>query len=186
MLAKRPSQRQQSADELVAEILGLGQQLGLPNVAQHGQVVVATGGGEAQFRARVWQVAAAAAVLAAAVILTDVYLPTSSSTAGTPTPPHFTKPRLAAVVPDTAPRSWHDHTNDPSRQRRREDSRTASHRRRPSPSTAETRDQKRRRSLRRSSPHCRHQLLKAALAAAPLKPKFPRPSNRCWVRSFRQ
>ena len=41
MLAKRPSQRQQTAGELSAEILALGQQLGLAKITQHGQVVVA-------------------------------------------------------------------------------------------------------------------------------------------------
>src|SRR5207247_8468582 len=36
MLAKRPSQRHQSAPELIADLIGLGEQLGLKSVAEYG------------------------------------------------------------------------------------------------------------------------------------------------------
>ena len=99
MLAKRPTQRQQTADILAAEILALGQQLGLPKLAMQG-VVVPAPPADGWARTRAWQVIAAAAVLAAAVLLADIYLP-ASPPADSPTPPHFTKPRLTATAPET-------------------------------------------------------------------------------------
>ncbi|HZN32820.1 MAG TPA: serine/threonine-protein kinase, partial [Pirellulaceae bacterium] len=95
MLAKRPSQRQQSAAELCAEILALGQQLGLPKVTQHGQVIVAAGPAEGQWRAAAWQVAAAVAVLAASVILVDAYWPSPPATNASLPPPRLEAPSPA-------------------------------------------------------------------------------------------
>jgi serine/threonine-protein kinase len=97
MLAKRPSQRQQTARELCAEILALGQQLGLSKIAQHGQVVIAEGRDESRWRSLAWQVAAAAAVLAAAVVLADMYWPSPRGAEGKLAPPRFQQPQLTGA-----------------------------------------------------------------------------------------
>jgi serine/threonine-protein kinase len=104
MLAKRPSQRQQTARELCAEILALGQQLGLAKIAQHGQVVVATGRDESRWRSLAWQIAAAAAVLAAAVGLADFYWP-APLVDGRLAPPRFRQPQLTAAAESSLPKS---------------------------------------------------------------------------------
>jgi serine/threonine protein kinase len=65
MLAKRPSQRHQSAAELAGDIAALADQLGLRGVVRPGHYVVAS---QPLKSPLLWQVAAAALVLVAAVV----------------------------------------------------------------------------------------------------------------------
>src|SRR4029453_19260689 len=67
MLAKRPSQRQQTADQLIADVFALGQQLGLASVADVGSLIVTPASAGATWRSKVWQTLAAAAALIVAV-----------------------------------------------------------------------------------------------------------------------
>jgi eukaryotic-like serine/threonine-protein kinase len=67
MLAKRPSQREQSASELIAEIVALGQQLGLASVADYLHVATSPVLAPTQWRSQVWQVVAAVGLLVIAV-----------------------------------------------------------------------------------------------------------------------
>src|SRR5262245_59911961 len=101
MLAKRPSQRQQTAAELVAEIVALGQSVGLAKIPHHGQVEIVTQAGQ-PVRGRAWQIAVAVAILAIAVVLSDMYLPAGSPTASAIAPPRFSAPRLTAPSPAPA------------------------------------------------------------------------------------
>jgi len=99
MLAKRPSQRQQSAADLAAEIVALGQFLGLSKITHRGQVEIKSRPAPGQVRGRAWQIAAAVAILAVAVVLADMYLPAGSPNATALAPPHFTSPRLSPPSP---------------------------------------------------------------------------------------
>ncbi len=103
MLAKRPSQRHQTAAELSAEILAIGHQLGLARLVQHRQVVLPAAGGSGLLRSRFWQLAAAGLVLAAAVVLADMYSPTAMPANSALAPPRFTGPPWPEINAATGP-----------------------------------------------------------------------------------
>ena len=73
MLAKRPSQRQQSANDLIVDILALAEQLGISNIVRRGNTLAPTLPTPKQFWARATQVAVAVIVLLAAVVIVDAY-----------------------------------------------------------------------------------------------------------------
>jgi serine/threonine-protein kinase len=75
MLAKRPSQRQQSADELVAEIARVAEQVGLSSVLSRSKVVLPLPQPQSQFWARTAQVVVAIAVLLAVIVILDASAP---------------------------------------------------------------------------------------------------------------
>jgi hypothetical protein len=95
MLAKRPSQRPQSAGELVAEILSLGQHLGLASIAEQGQVVRPAAATIHHFWFRAWQAAAAVAALVVAIVLLEAYSPTQQISSEAALRPKFSKPPIA-------------------------------------------------------------------------------------------
>jgi eukaryotic-like serine/threonine-protein kinase len=68
MLAKRPAQRQQNAAELIADMIELGRQLGLPRIAEYAQLIVVPGSWSTQWREKLWQIAGAVALLALAIV----------------------------------------------------------------------------------------------------------------------
>ncbi len=100
MLAKKPSQRHQTADDLVADIASLADQLGLGSVVHRGQVRVALAPAEQPWWSRIVQVAVATAILVVAILANDAWLPKSSGTV-----PTAMRPKLipAEPVPDTEP-----------------------------------------------------------------------------------
>ncbi|MCI0361081.1 MAG: serine/threonine protein kinase [Planctomycetaceae bacterium] len=78
MLAKKPAQRQQSAQELVADIAALADQLGLGSAVHRGKVVVASAQREQPWWSRGLQVAVGTAMLLVAILALDAWLPQSA------------------------------------------------------------------------------------------------------------
>lgn len=74
MLAKKPSHREQSPDDLIAEIVLLGQQLGLRSLAEYHHVPTVLPGSASSWRGPVLQVAAAIAVFFAAVAAMELVI----------------------------------------------------------------------------------------------------------------
>ncbi len=97
MLAKKPSQRHQSAAELAAEISSLADQLGLGGVVHRGQVRVALAPATQPWWSRVVQVAVAMIILIVAIVSIDAWLPSSSGTA-----PTAIRPKLIPAAPSPA------------------------------------------------------------------------------------
>ena len=89
MLAKRPVQRQQSADELIAEIVVLAEHLGLADVVRQGHVLVAGPAPRPQFWAQAAQIALAIVVLIAAIAVLDAYAPRTPVAADVALRPKF-------------------------------------------------------------------------------------------------
>ncbi len=75
MLAKRPDQRQQSAEQLIAEIVSLADQLGLARIQQRGHVVVPESRPAEQPWNKLVQVALAGLVLVALIVVLDRFAP---------------------------------------------------------------------------------------------------------------
>src|SRR4029078_7364107 len=69
LLAKKPSQRQQTASELIADILHVGEQLGLTQLPEMGGPVVITAPQANHWVAKAWQTAAAFALLMASIVV---------------------------------------------------------------------------------------------------------------------
>src|SRR6478752_1469533 len=67
MLAKRPSQRHQSAPELIADLMGLGEQLGLKSVTEYAHLVVVPATASALWN-KAWQILAALVLLAIGIV----------------------------------------------------------------------------------------------------------------------
>jgi hypothetical protein len=80
MLSKRPSQRQQSPDELIADVVALGQQLGLASIAEFGHIAVVPASLASQWWNKAGQVLAAVALLIVAGVALEAVL--SSGQAG--------------------------------------------------------------------------------------------------------
>jgi eukaryotic-like serine/threonine-protein kinase len=73
MLAKRPSQRHQSAPELIADLMGLAEQLGLKGVTDYARLVVIPAAASAWWN-KAWQVLAALALLAVGIVMMEAVL----------------------------------------------------------------------------------------------------------------
>jgi serine/threonine protein kinase len=82
MLAKRPDQRQQSAEQLIAEIVALADQLGLARIQQRGHVVIPDSRTADQPWNKLIQVALAGLVLVALIVILDRFSPHSAETSG--------------------------------------------------------------------------------------------------------
>lgn len=67
MLSKRPSHRQQSADEVITDIIALGQQLGLASIEEMSHIVVGPATPASQWWNKAWQILGAIALLVAAI-----------------------------------------------------------------------------------------------------------------------
>src|SRR5262249_9106420 len=80
MLSKRPSQRHQSADELIADVVALGQQLGFASIAEFGPIAVVPTSPAGQWWNKAGQVMAAVVLLFVAVVSLEAVL--SSGQAG--------------------------------------------------------------------------------------------------------
>jgi serine/threonine-protein kinase len=80
MLAKKPSQRHQSAEELVGEIAAVADQIGLGSVVHRGQLRVALPAAEPPWWSRAVQVAVATVILIVAILAIDAWLPSSTGT----------------------------------------------------------------------------------------------------------
>lgn len=110
MLAKRPSQRHQTAGELVSEILLIANDLGLAAVQQRSQVVLPSAASHPQFWSKAAQVLVTTLVLVATIIIIDALLPRGGSDNVTlkpnfPAPPKLqtqigSKPANTSVTPD--------------------------------------------------------------------------------------
>ena len=103
MLAKKPSQRHQSADELAADIANLADQLGLGNVVHRGQVRVALAPAEQPWWSRLVQVALATAILIVAILAIDAWLPNSAGTVPTTMRPNLLPPEVEPPVEPVQP-----------------------------------------------------------------------------------
>ena len=95
MLEKRPGQRFQSPQELIAELASLAQKLGIPALSQRGRVVLKAAHDPHQWRTAAWQVAAAVGLLAVAVVVVDAVLSSGNHPAGEV----ILRPKLAAPQP---------------------------------------------------------------------------------------
>jgi eukaryotic-like serine/threonine-protein kinase len=78
MLAKRPDQRQQSAEQLIAEIVALADQLGLARIQQRGHVVVSESRPAEQPWNRLLQVTLAGLIVVALIVVLDRFAPHSA------------------------------------------------------------------------------------------------------------
>jgi serine/threonine-protein kinase len=101
MLAKRPSQRFQTPADLIATIVLLGQELGLPSIARRGQPVLPVADRKSQWHQAAWQIAGAVALLAVAVVVLDAFL-----SAGATSLDLRPQPKLAVAPPAAS----HDNT----------------------------------------------------------------------------
>ncbi len=88
MLAKRPSQRHQSAPELIADLMGLGEQLGLKSVTEYGRLVVVPASSSALW-SKAWQVLAAVVLLAISIIGMEAVLSPRQAGGDVPLRAHF-------------------------------------------------------------------------------------------------
>lgn len=93
MLSKRPSLRPQTPADLSGEIIVLGQQLGLPSVAEFGRVVLVPSAAAQTWWSKAWQVAAAAALLFVAIATMELALAPRQAGGDVVSPPRFKKPR---------------------------------------------------------------------------------------------
>jgi eukaryotic-like serine/threonine-protein kinase len=104
MLAKRPSQREQQPAELSAEIISLGRHLSLKKVAEYRHAQPLPIAWRGQWQNKVWQAAAAFALLVVAVVAMEIAL--SSGRAGSDflARPQFkpADPELVPELPDAA------------------------------------------------------------------------------------
>jgi serine/threonine protein kinase len=96
MLAKRPTRRPQAAEELIAELLLIGEELGLRDLGHPGLSAVYAATRQASWLAIGWQVLAAAAVLVVAIVAVDTYL-TGGGTDNTVLSPLKFKPPSVAT-----------------------------------------------------------------------------------------
>jgi serine/threonine-protein kinase len=108
MLAKRPSQRPQSAEELIAEIAAFAEQAGLAGILSRSRMVVSPAPAKPQFWARATPAIVAIAALLAAILILDHFAPGRSGLSTAIVPPKLAPPpadsRGAAVslVPASA------------------------------------------------------------------------------------
>ena len=103
MLAKKPAQRHQSADELAADIANLADQLDLGSVVHRGQVRVALAPAEQPWWSRLVQVALATAILIVAILAIDAWLPDSAGTVPTAMRPNLLPPEVEPPVEPVQP-----------------------------------------------------------------------------------
>jgi len=96
MLAKRPSQRQQSAGELIDDLVTIGQQLGLASVAQHGRTAVTVAPAAEPWSSRAWQIGGAVALLVIGIVLIDLLSPTRQAQSDFALRPKLRPPAAAA------------------------------------------------------------------------------------------
>jgi serine/threonine protein kinase len=75
MLAKRPDERQQSAEQLIAEIVSVADQLGLARIQQRGHVVVSESRPAEQPWNRLLQVTLAGLIVVALIVVLDRFAP---------------------------------------------------------------------------------------------------------------
>ncbi len=83
MLAKRPSQRHQSANELIADLIGLGEQLSLKSVTEYGRLVVVPLSVSGLWN-KAWQVLAAVVLLAIGIVAMEAILSPRQAGGGVP------------------------------------------------------------------------------------------------------
>jgi len=102
MLAKRPSQRQQSADALIQEIVSLGDQLGL-QFARRSKTSRVVAPASATLWDRMAPIAIPVIVLGVVLIVLDALIPPSASTADVTLRPKFTKPTITTESPPVVP-----------------------------------------------------------------------------------
>lgn len=102
MLAKRPSQRQQSAAELIADLVGLGQQLGLTTVAEYGPLVVVSSSRSSDYWSRAWQILGAVGLLVAALLITDAIATPRQAGGEVALRPRFKKSAESGLEADVA------------------------------------------------------------------------------------
>ncbi|MDX1948349.1 MAG: protein kinase [Pirellulaceae bacterium] len=107
MLAKRPAQRPQTPDDLIAEIIVLANQLGLQEAVRRNHVVIAGPAPRPQFLAQAAQIVLAVVVLVAAIAVLDAYAPRTPAAADVslrpkfaPTPAPLVGPLPVPAIPD--------------------------------------------------------------------------------------
>jgi serine/threonine protein kinase len=100
MLAKRPSQREQSPGELIAEIVSVGQQLGYRSIAEFHHVPVLLGPPPGQWRGPLVQIAAALGLFIAAVVVMEFALAPSRAGGDIVLEPRFKEPPAAQAPAD--------------------------------------------------------------------------------------
>jgi serine/threonine-protein kinase len=98
MLAKRPAQRHQSPAELMADIMTLGQQLGLKSIAEFGHVVLVPVGNPPSWRSAAWQIAAAVALFIMGLATIDFLSAPSQAGSETLLHPRFKPSAVAPAI----------------------------------------------------------------------------------------
>jgi protein kinase-like protein len=95
MLAKRPAQRQQSAADLIADIVSVAEHLGLRSLAERGSLTLPTAAARRNAWGQVWQIGVPVATLIVAVILLESFLTSRAANHGVRPAPRFSKTLVA-------------------------------------------------------------------------------------------
>ncbi|HEX5103882.1 MAG TPA: protein kinase, partial [Pirellulaceae bacterium] len=103
MLAKRPSQRYQTPNELIAELVILGRELGMTSITQRGHAVLPAYRAAADWRMAAWQIGAAVLLLAAAVAIVESWLSAGDEQLNVRMQPTLSAAAEPAVPADDSP-----------------------------------------------------------------------------------
>lgn len=104
MLAKRPTQRQQSAAELIADLASVARRTGMAHILPSSVTLAVPEKAPGVLR-KVWHIAGAALALLAAIVILDAALPSRSGSVAAKRIPRFARPlpELSAETPVERP-----------------------------------------------------------------------------------
>jgi eukaryotic-like serine/threonine-protein kinase len=102
VLAKRPSQRPQSAAELIADMVAIGEQLGLASVAEFGKILVMQPPAAGPWWSKAWQALAAVALLIIAMLAMELVLSPQHAGGGMVMPVQFPESGEKTTLPSAS------------------------------------------------------------------------------------